>query len=537
MHLSSGNYLLTNELLQETGRFEFVPGDWAKTPDGKNAFPMGPIGFHYLAATFYFVGGNYGLFYLGPIFGVLFFIIAERFATKVYGNYVGLLTLLFLVTNHLLLRSFQSLQTEGIFGILFILGVYFLIKFFNTKNELWILLSSLFLMLSTLMRTNGIIFFPIEVILVGGYAFYQIYKNRKEKMNNSTNSKLTTNLQLFSKKSIKTGLLLIIPWILFFIYWFSFNAIFFDDPFTNQYIEQRGPENTDAKLSSLFELSEKNFENTKQYSKFVLPYQFPGYESKLSIENPEISNNNLLGIITFVVISIALIVSFKTKDKRKEILISILFILGTIWLFASVTNQERAAEGVVGRYMLPAFTMFYPILGFLILKLFNFKISSQKKIVQRLIKILVLISLTIFFITAFYFSPLIQEIINQEFQINDPSFFSKNHPPNLEGIAKNDVIFAVKTDRSLEYGAISFHYLPHEHGGPKDSTEILKDTLQKNYKIFIFKEPTTTLEKSFLNDLVKEHNLILKDFSTSFCKIEIKKPDDKSNMSDKICLN
>lgn len=145
IQLSKGDFTISNELLQETGREEFVPGDWSLTSDGREAFPLGDLGFHGITTFFYIVAGNYGFFYLGPVLGITFLILAERFSTKFFGKYVGFLTLLLLCTNHLIYRSFTNLQTEGTFLIFFILGCYFLLNFYQNRKPRLALLTSVFL--------------------------------------------------------------------------------------------------------------------------------------------------------------------------------------------------------------------------------------------------------------------------------------------------------------------------------------------------------------------------------------------------------
>ena len=43
--ISNGEYIDTNELLEKTNRFEFIPGDWAKSLDDKLLSPINFIFF------------------------------------------------------------------------------------------------------------------------------------------------------------------------------------------------------------------------------------------------------------------------------------------------------------------------------------------------------------------------------------------------------------------------------------------------------------------------------------------------------------
>ena len=71
IQLSDGEFTISNELLSETGRDEFVPGDWRLIPTKPEAFPAGDLGFTGISTFFYIIAGNYGLFYLNPIVGIL----------------------------------------------------------------------------------------------------------------------------------------------------------------------------------------------------------------------------------------------------------------------------------------------------------------------------------------------------------------------------------------------------------------------------------------------------------------------------------
>jgi len=143
VELMNGYFGFTNDLLQETGSWDFIPVQWSKTIYN-NAIPIGDLGIYGFTSVFYLVGGYYGLFYLGPILTVFFLIICERIATKLFGRFVGLLTLVILATDFIILWIGTQLRNDNIFAIFLILGCFFLIKFFNDKKDKSILLCSLF---------------------------------------------------------------------------------------------------------------------------------------------------------------------------------------------------------------------------------------------------------------------------------------------------------------------------------------------------------------------------------------------------------
>jgi len=133
IQLVNGSYEYTNEFLQNTEYKEFNFGPFIKTIH-QTLIPNGAIGIYGLAAFSYFLGGYYALFYLGPIITILFLIISERVISKLFGGFAGLVALIFLSTDSLVLNIGRQLLTECIFGLLLILGCFFLINFLKKKH-------------------------------------------------------------------------------------------------------------------------------------------------------------------------------------------------------------------------------------------------------------------------------------------------------------------------------------------------------------------------------------------------------------------
>src|SRR3989337_2628875 len=79
--LANGNFGFTNELLQQTGKWEFIPGQYVKTVYN-TAIPIGSFGIYGLSSIAYYFAGLNGLFYLGPIIAIIFLISSERIATN-----------------------------------------------------------------------------------------------------------------------------------------------------------------------------------------------------------------------------------------------------------------------------------------------------------------------------------------------------------------------------------------------------------------------------------------------------------------------
>jgi len=142
--VENGIYGYSNELLKETGLREFVPLGYTKTVHNV-AVPVGAgIGMHGLATLAYLFGGYYGLFYLVPIFSILLIIAIDRICTNLFGRFVAFIAVILTGTNWVIFSLGRQLLSESIFTFFFIIGIYFLVKFFHNKNENFILLSSSF---------------------------------------------------------------------------------------------------------------------------------------------------------------------------------------------------------------------------------------------------------------------------------------------------------------------------------------------------------------------------------------------------------
>ena len=92
--IAEGSYEFTNEFLQKDLP-GFLPNQHVKTIY-HTIIPIGAIGMFGLSAFSYLLGGYFALFYLGPIITILFLITSERVVTKLFGSFVGFVTLIFL---------------------------------------------------------------------------------------------------------------------------------------------------------------------------------------------------------------------------------------------------------------------------------------------------------------------------------------------------------------------------------------------------------------------------------------------------------
>lgn len=539
---AEGRFSITNELLQETGLREFVPENWLITIHN-TAVPTAGTGLMTMGAIFFLIGGYYSLFYLAPISYIILLVVSERVSTKLFGKYVGLMTLLILSSSNLLFRNSIQLQTESIFSLLFIIGIFYLIKFLKSKKNLDLLITTSVFTLATWFRLNGLVAFPLEIFVILICFLFQVLKKEKYSyMINTDDSFETTNSfriilkKIKSKKTLKMLIILLIPWFIFLSSHTVYHEYNFGDPLTNYGAEQ-GFTNYDSSLSAVFKFEYKDYENIKQYSKYLLPYQIPAIYNSSDANFDNVLGNNWIGLISIGSLLAITTISFYTKDKRTEIFVLMMFILGIVWFFSSITLEHRAERGVPGRYMLPAFILSSMIFGYFLQKIIKKEVSKEKPILKILIKfskIILIVILGIFFILAFYFSNPIQIIIEEGWNFKNPEELVKRYPLSLEGLTEDSVIVTNVGVRAVEYGFISFNPMLTKQIS-SDSVNLLEKIIKEGYDVNTFKIPFNVHEKNMINSLVNEHGFTLKDYSKTFCKMELSSYD--KSISDENCIN
>jgi len=530
----NGSYEYTNEFLQNpkyTG-FSFTP--FVKTIHG-TLIPVGGIGIFGLAAFSYILGGNYALFYLGPIITILLFIISERVITKLFGGFAGLVALIFLSTDVMILNLGRHLLTDSIFSLLLILGSFFLIKFLKDKTNTSILLCSSFLTAAAFFRYNGTVFLPVEILIVFGFFLFDYIKIKKQDVGLINSQKLDLNfLKLVSKNEIKKILRLTLyilgPWSIFFIILFSFNSYFFGDPFTNYLDQKFGFKVTENLFSSILLFDSDRFESIKVYSAEFLPDQTNFLVQTISFNSTSL-HQFLLSIISFSLLFSALFISLKYKINRKEIIVFILFILPLLFFYSS--NWAVSLTEIEKRYMIPILPLSFGIIGFLMYRGWNInyqKISLKyHQLISKSWKGFLIIIFALFLLSSLYFSkPIDSLLIKQNFEFKNPQVFADRYPLDLEELPEKSIILRGK-DRVIiwEYNAIPFEPFKgyneitelwkHDRIHPLP-IKIMNEAFDMGYNLYVFKEKNRG-DPSYYRYLESEHGLILKEYSETFCKL------------------
>ena len=547
--LTQGSWTVTNDLLHDTGDWVYVPNSWKKTIHD-TAIPKYPPGLPVIGSIFYFVSGTYGLFYLGPILGISLLIISERIATRLFDKYVGLLTLMFLATNGVIWVGAKHLLADNFFAIFSILGFFFLIKFLEEKRFSNLFISSMLLSLSGFIRLNGVIYLPIEVILIGAVLIFELFKKKGIRLGKQEHN--STVLKFTSKNFIKISIFIIGPWLIFILFFASFNNYYFGNATTTFYNIPDDPWDRPGTGSylSIFEPKAENFELIKKYSNFVLPYPIYKIEtldfekiqaerddpitSSIVILLSDLVNQNNLGLLTFLIVIIGVVFSFLQKTKIPLIMIFCVVIFSSI-LFWSAGHVSFGRDSVFGRYLIATFPFFSILLSFVIvnfLKINTVEFKKASRVVTKSFKAILVVVLILFLIIAFYNSAPAQIVKNQDLSFSDPFIAAKYYPLDKEGLNKNSIIVGGQSSLAIEYGFSTFNptlgsplQRMADVYNPNLIDEKVIKKLQKlvaeNEDVFIFKKLVNTDERLLREFLVEEYGFTFKEYSTTFCSVQL----------------
>jgi len=586
INLAEGNWGFTNELLKETGSRDFVPVQWVKTIDN-TAVPVGGPGIYAISAISYLIAGYYGLFYLGPIFTIALLIISERIATNLFGKYVGLVTLILLSSNATIFFMGQRLLIDNIFALFLILGCFFLAKFLQNRKEKLIIFSSVFFALSAAMKLTGMIFLPIGILLISGYLLISIIRLAKKEKSLNKNSTLNKIIfqKIKSKKFLRCGIFMFIPWIIFFLFMINYHAYYFGDPFTDYTEEIPSRIGFDDTKLSFFKFDADRFEWIKYYAVPTIPDVIQPNSLKANLLEPirisDVPSENWVGLLSISALIVALVLSLYYKNKRAEVIIFIFFIT-SFWLIHSSsyfhsTNYEEASGWLElrDRYMIPTMPLSFILMGFILHQIWKITTSlisrNQHKVILKSFKTVFLVSMIIFSLLALNESLPVEAISNSDFNFNNPEYFKNEHQKNIflnsQQLPQDSVIVSRFAVPAFDYDHIPFFpywdYYPINRKNwipdllPQEPIQRLKNMLSEQHKfdeefnisrsegprpeiprhdIFVNKIQSFH-DSQYFRYLESEHGIILQDYTESYCKMELIENVDKIKniSSDEVC--
>lgn len=509
----------SNPFLEKYETNEFLIENWLRT-DQNEMIPMSGNGLIVLGGIAYLFGGYFALYYLSPILFIILLIVSERTATKLFGKYAGLITLILLSASNLLFRNSIQLHTESLFCLLFVLGTYFLIKFGRTNQSHLILISSIFFAFSSTVRLSGIILFPIEIIILSVFLVNNYFKNRKIK-----------NKQSKTKNLISLSLA-IIPWMIFLLIFAYGNISTTGDPFVTYGALNEGHTKVfDSSPLALITFEKSDFENIKQYSKYLLPYIFAGGFNNIDDNYEDILGDHWIGLLPLIIFGLILIYSYKSKNKKLEIFVMMLVIASIIWFYSSVSSEELGEIGVPGRYMLPAFVLSSMMFGYGIEQIF----TNMRKRKGFKIKILQLTVTSVLFgvvLISYSFTPAIT-MLDQDNYFKNPFDYEREFPLKEEGVEKNSIVLSPVGSRGQEYELASFRLIEINQTRI-NSINLLQNIVEEKHDVYTFKIPFNNSEKKYIQNLIN-HGFVLEEYSETFCKMKLQS--EQKSISDEKCLN
>ena len=539
--IANGNFEITNTPLKESGRSEFT-GGLSKTVHN-SAIPAEGVGFSLVGSVVYGIFGEYGLYYFSPIIGILLLITIERTTTKLFGGYIGFITLLLVSTSFFQIYNSLFFLTDSFFALFFVLGAFFLIKYLRGKENYQILLASSCFAFATFIRISGILIFPAELIILAVY--FSISKIQGK------------NTEFSLRKFAITSSLVLIPWIVFFLFWFSFNDYYFGDPLTNYFtIQTAGPNLSRGTVSSFF--SNPYFsESVSIYSLFLLPYPLSvGHNfAQEDIEDiigdcqdslckiiHDVGNSfvpiylNIGGVISMIALFSITSVAIKRKVYRKEIIVLMILISSIVLFYSAQRGGEDPFRNVAGRYMIPAYILGSMMYGYIISVILYKNPLKEKKLGKKTVKTIFLVLIIIFFLAAFAFSAPSRTAMgfsiysDSFFDFTNPVLLEQRYPLNDNQISKESILIGSRV-LGIEHNVIPFYPKFESKNKISDESILLLQNLVSQHEIFILKNNLNHIDVEIYNDLVNNHKVILKDHSESFCQVSF-----GQGKSDEVCI-
>jgi len=153
------------------------------------------------------------------------------------------------------------------------------------------------------------------------------------------------------------------------------------------------------------------------------------------------------------------------------------------------------------------------------------------------------IFLLVFFFIAFFYAPLIQSILADDYKFNNPQDFAARYPIDTEGLTSKSIILDTKGYNTHEFGAIPLRGVREDlkpeqfanHSVAQRLILSIKNLMKDNYDVYVFKDPSREVNKLYFKYLVEENDFILKDHSKTLCKFYLAE-NLNITKSDKVCV-
>ena len=175
------------------------------------------------------------------------------------------------------------------------------------------------------------------------------------------------------------------------------------------------------------------------------------------------------------------------------------------------------------------------IIGFLIDRIWKINIVRfsirNSSIISKSVKVGFLIFVGIFLFSSLIDAQPFQKVLKNDFNFNNPEAFASRYPLDHEGLTEESIIVETRGRRVMEYNAIPF--LPVHTGKVNFMNELdpswlpqkpilnLKKLIIEDHETYTFKSHKIHFEPLYFRYLEAVHGIILKDYSKTFCKMEL----------------
>ena len=183
--------------------------------------------------------------------------------------------------------------------------------------------------------------------------------------------------------------------------------------------------------------------------------------------------------------------------------------------------------------MIPVLPFSFMLFSYIISKIgkINLRTPSKKPSnnSSKVFRITFFAVIAIFLFISLWNSLAIQNVIEHNFEFRDPQKYLERFP--VEKLSPNSILVDGRSQSVIEYNAIPFE--PYKRSWfnsdgevniekvSEDHVQRLKTLIEEGYDAYTFKKNRGIEQPSFFRYLEAVHGIILKDYSKTFCKMEI----------------
>jgi len=405
------------------------------------------------------------------------------------------------------------------------------------------------------------VIFPVEIFVIVGYFSLKKILDLKKSKSSTASSNGLVLLKFKKLDYVKISVYVLVPWLIVFGILLNFNSYYFNEIFTLSYSERPFPPGYEIDpITAFIKFDSARLDWWLFYSVSLIPDSIEDIVKIIpSLHSNLVLGNIGIGIFTTMIWVSSLGISIYLKKKRTEIIVLLIFATVFLLFYSgsylhsesyNVENWTGPSQGNQTRHVLPILSFSIILFVFIfqrICKIDYNKISNNSlKLFSRILIYVILILFVLLLLVSLYTSVSENQRRNSIFHFNNAEALAERYPIDMEGISDKSIIVAGRPGAVLEYNAVSFfplwEYIPsirHEinfDSVPQEPINLLKEKISDGVDVYVFKSPNDrrNYELKYYRYLDTEHGLVLKDFSETFCKMELIELNEKNNKVSKV---